>query len=200
MDQFVSMTCPKNSVGPRLSASHERSSFDGQLSREDSVVVVRNSEYSTDEGCVSDQSTERKDLYQPSSVNGDDRNVSLSLLETENSSSQPKSSVQNLQGSLCLDGDRLGQRAKLVFPNEQESVKFYQKAETNNFAATQADTYEVDEHISQSRPNRQRRFPKKYQDFVVKKVRVITSLAKKPNSQEASERTEKSDSTAIKSS
>ena len=55
-NSFVSMASPKNSVSPRLSASRERSSLDGQLSREDGVVV-QNSEFSTDEGCVSDQST-----------------------------------------------------------------------------------------------------------------------------------------------
>ena len=125
---------------------------------------------------MSDQSVEKKVLYQPSLVDNDDRITFLPSLETENSRSKPKTSVQNSQDSLCSTGQGLGQRAKLVRPGEQDSMKFYEKAETNNFAATQTDTYEVDEYVSQLRPNRQRRFPTKYQDFVVKKVRVITCL------------------------
>ena len=58
-------------------------------------------------------------------------------------------------------------------------------------------SYDVDEHISSQRPNRERRFPKKYKDFIVKKVRVISSSAKKSNYRSDSERTNKSDLTAL---
>jgi len=87
-----------------------------------------------------------------------------------------------------------------VLSAEQDSTNFYTKAEKIESAAAQDSTYEVDEHIFSQRPTRQRRFPTKYQDCVVKKVRVITSSAKKPNYQSNSERTSESDSTALKSS
>ena len=99
VDQFVSLACPKNSVGPKASAGQERSFFDRQLSGEDSVVV-KSSEYSTDEGCVSDQSSEKRVLYQPSSVNNDDRITFRSSLEAESDRDKPKSSVQNSRDSV----------------------------------------------------------------------------------------------------
>ena len=57
-----------------------------------------------------------------------------------------------------------------MLPGEQVSTNFGKNPNTDNFAATQDSAYEVDEYIPQSRPSRQRKFPKKYDDFVVKKV------------------------------
>ena len=112
---------------------------------------------STDEGCVSDQSS----VVKPHSVHNEEKAPVQSLSRARSDKNKSRNSVQNSPVSQCSARVGLGLRAKLVLPAEQDSVKFYTKAEEINSTATQEDTYDVDEHISQQRPNRQRRFATK---------------------------------------
>jgi len=58
-----------------------------------------------------------------------------SLLQAEDNRIKPKSSVQNSLDSQRSVRDGLGQRAKSVLSAEQDSTKFYTKAEEINSTA-----------------------------------------------------------------